>query len=464
MSGFQRRILGAALALASLAGCGSMIPAYERPAPPVPERFPYDGATTAAATAPADLEWETFFTEPQLRELITIALDHNRDLRAAALAIEQARAQFAIRDAERLPAVGAGANVNRGRNGPGDPVTTYSAGLLVSAWEIDFFGRLASLSEAARAQVLATQEARRATQVALVGSVAAAWLNLAADEEGVELARQTLATREESQRLVQLRFDNGASSELDLRQAQSLTESARVALAQAQRQQALDRNALNLLLGQARPPQFRVAVPLSKVSLPELPVGLPSQVLVQRPDIRRAEMELLASNAQIGAARAAFFPRISLTAGVGSASTELTSLFKGGTWAFTAAPQLLQPVFDAGRNQANLRASQVSREIAVAQYERAIQAGFREVADALASRALLAEQLRAQRQVAEAESVRLRLSRMRYDAGVSSNLELLDAQRSAFAAQQAEIQTRLQILLNQVALFRSLGGGWGDAL
>ncbi|TFY96379.1 efflux transporter outer membrane subunit [Ramlibacter rhizophilus] len=457
----SRRLLAVWLPMAAAISACSMMPAYERPALPVPDRFPHARAVAVTEAAP-NLDWSAYFADPQLRGLIATALGNNRDLRAAALAIEQARAQFRIREAERLPAVGLGANASRARNAAGDPTTTYSSGLLVSSWEIDFFGRLASLSEAARAQFLATREARNATQVALVGSVATAWLNLIGDEELLALARQTLATREESLRLVQLRFDNGASSGLELRQAQSLAEGARVVLAQAQRQRLLDQHTLDLLLGQALPADFRAAATLDAVALPELPADLPSRVLVKRPDVRQAELQLVAANASIGAARAAFFPRISLTAGLGSASSELGSLFQGGTWAFTAAPQLLQTVFDAGRNEAGLRVAQASREIAVAQYERAVQSAFREVADGLASRSLLAEQLQAQRRLAEAEAARLQLSQLRYDAGVASNLELLDAQRSAFAARQALIQTRLQALLNQVALYRALGGGWTE--
>lgn len=455
------RALAAVAAAALLSAC-SMMPTYERPALPVPNEFPH-AAPTGAAQQPVSLDWDRYFAEPQLRELIATALRNNRDLRVAILNIEQARAQFDIREAERLPGVGLGAGASRARTATGDAATTYTVGLLVSSWEIDFFGRLASLSEVARAQFLATQEASRAAQVTLVGSVVTAWLNLIADEELLALARQTLSTREESLKLVQLRFDNGASSELDLRQAQSLAETARVAAAQAQRQRLLDQNTLSLLLGQPLPADFRAATTLAQVDLAEIPAGVPSQVLVERPDVRQAELQLVAANANIGAARAAFFPRITLTAGLGTASGQLGDLFQSGTWAFTAAPQILQTVFDAGRNRAGLEVANVSREVAVAQYERAIQSAFREVADGLAGRGLLTEQLQAQQRVSEAEAVRLRLSQMRYDAGVASNLELLDAQRSSFQAQQALIQTRLQRLLNQVNLYRALGGGWNAA-
>jgi NodT family efflux transporter outer membrane factor (OMF) lipoprotein len=451
--------LAAPFIAASLSAC-SMMPAYERPVAPVAAAFPQPSAPGASAAA---LPWRDFFTDERLRTLIDTALRNNRDLRVAALNIELARAQWGIREADRLPGVGVGASGNRARGAGNTTTTTYTVGLLMSSWEIDFFGRLASLAESGRAQFLATGQARRAVQVSLVASVASAWLALAADDELLALTRQTLAAREESRRLVRLRFDNGASSELDLRQADSLTETARVALTQQLRQRQQNLNALALLLGEPLPLDYAAGVVTQSVSLPDVPVGLPSEVLVQRPDVRQAEELLVSANANIGAARAAFFPRISLTAGLGTASSELGLLFAGGTWGFTAAPQLLAPVFDAGRNQAGLRSAEVAREVAVAQYERAIQSAFRDVADALAGRATLGDQLQAQSAVAQSESVRLRLTRMRYDAGVSSQLELLDAQRAVFSAQQAEIQTRLQRLLNQVALYRALGGGWADA-
>ena len=454
------RWLLAPVAAAALSAC-SMIPTLERPAAPVPASFGYASATQGGGGR--GLAWQDFFTDARLRQLIETALRNNRDLRVAVLNIEQARSQFDIRGAERLPAVGVSDAGNPARANNDEFNTTYTAGLLVSAWEIDFFGRLASLTEAARAQLLATEEARKATQVSLVASVGTAWLNLVADEELLALTRQTLSTRDESLRLVRLRFENGASSELDLRQAESLAETARVSLAQLQRQRALDLNTLGLLLGEPLPTDFSAATSTAAVQLPDVPAGLPSEVLVQRPDVRQAEQQLVAANANIGAARAAFFPRITLTAGVGTASGELSGLFKSGTWGFTAAPSLLLPIFDAGRNQAGLRGAEVGREVAVAQYERAIQVAFREVADALAGRTLLTEQLTAQRRVAEAEAVRLRLSQMRYDAGVASSLDFLDAQRSLFSARQAEIQARLASLQNQVALYRALGGGWGTA-
>jgi multidrug efflux system outer membrane protein len=296
-----------------------------------------------------------------------------------------------------------------------------------------------------------------------VAAVANSWLSMVADEDLLALTRQTLSTRQESLKLAKLRFDNGVTSELDYRQAESLTESARVVLAQLQRQRALDENALVLLIGQPLPATLRASAGIEAVTLPDVPAGAPSDLLVRRPDIRQAEQQLVAANANIGAARAAFFPRIALTASAGSASSDLSGLFKGGSWGFTLAPSLLLPIFDSGRNQAGLQSARVGRDIAIAQYEKAIQVAFRDVADALAGRTTLVDQLQAQRAVTAAESVRLKLSDLRYTNGVASYLDLLDAQRSLFAAQQALVQTRLAQLQSQVALYKALGGGWTEA-
>jgi NodT family efflux transporter outer membrane factor (OMF) lipoprotein len=449
-----------AVAAALLSACSSMAPKYQRPDAPVAGAWTYPGAT--GGTAAADLDWQNFFGDARLKQLIAAALRNNRDLRIAVLNIEQARAQFDIRKADRLPTVGVQASGSRTPGANGNTTSVYTAGLAISAWEIDLFGRIASLSDAALAQYFASEEGRKAAQTSLIASVATTYLALVADEELLEVTRQTLVTRQDSLRLTKLRFDNGAASELDFRQAQSLHESARVANAQQQRQRAIDLDTLALLVGEPIAPDYRAGVTSDSISLPDLPAATPSDVLVRRPDVRQAEQQLISANANIGAARAAFFPRISLTAGVGSASSELSGLFKGGSWGFTVAPSLLLPIFDAGRNNANLRSANVSRDIAIAQYEKAIQSAFREVADALAGRATLGEQLQAQRNVVEAETVRMRLSQLRYDNGVSSYLDLLDAQRSLFAAQQALIQTRVAQLQNQVQLYKALGGGWTD--
>lgn len=452
-------LLAASLSLGLLSAC-SLTPEYERPAAPVPTTFAGSVSEAAVPVLPA---WSDFVADDRLRQVVTLALQNNRDLRVAMANVEQVRAQYRIQRANQAPTVNLGVTGNRQASEGGDITSTYTAGLLVSAWEIDFFGRLGSLKEAALAQYLASEESARAAQTSLVASVISTWLSLQADEELLSFTQQTQATREDSLRLTRLRFDNGAASALDLRQAESLAASARATLAQQQRQRSQDLNALALLVGQALPASLLPSVPkeVDRSSLlRDVPEGLPSDLLERRPDIRQAEQQLLAANANIGAARAAFFPRISLTTSLGSASTELSGLFKDGSWGFTLAPQALMPIFDLGRNQAALDASKASREAAVAQYEKAIQVAFREVSDALAGRATLGEQIQAQQSLVQSESERLRLAELRYRNGVASFLEVLDAQRSLFAAQQALTQTRLARQLNQVALYKALGGGY----
>jgi multidrug efflux system outer membrane protein len=458
-----------------LAGC-SMAPKYERPKAPVATDWPQrplsqDGPSASAAlqaTAPAaDIEWQRFFSDPKLRQLISAALRNNRDLRIAVLNIEQARAQFQIRRADQFPTVGAAATGLRqpNANGNGSISSVYTAGLSLTSYEIDFFGRVASLKDAALAQFLATEEGRKTAQIGLIESVANSYLSLLADQELLAITEQTLATRDDSFKHTQMRLDNGITSELDLRLSESLLEAARVSLAQLQRQRALDENLLTLLLGQPLSGELAPALTVGLADAPllvDVPAGLPSDLLNRRPDIRQAEQQLLAANANIGAARAAFFPRISLTASAGSASSHLSGLFQSGSYGWTLAPQLFLPLFDAGRNQAGLDSSKAGREIAVAQYEKAIQTAFREVADALAGRATLGQQLRAQQAQANAEGIRFKLSDLRYQNGIVNQLDLLDAQRSLFAARQAVVQTRLLQLQNQVTLYKTLGGGWTE--
>lgn len=445
------------LAVAVLSGC-SFIPTYERPAAPVPASFPGQAADASAGAAlPA---WDTVVADARLRDLVALALQNNRDLRVAVLNMEQVRAAYQIRRADQFPTLNLAASGNRQPNGSGGISSTYSAGLAMSSWELDFFGRVAALKDTALAQFLASEEAQRAAQTSLVASVANGWLALQTDEELLDLTRRTLATREDSLRLTKLRFDNGVASALDLRQAESLAAAARGTLAQLQRSRAQDLNALTLLVGQTPPAALLPTAGVSSAVMRAVPEGLPSDLLARRADIRQAEQALIAANANIGAARAAFFPRIALTASVGSASSDLSGLFKDGSWGFTLAPQALLPIFDAGRNQANLASAKVGRDIAVAQYEKAIQTAFREVADALAGRATLGEQLAALQQQADADAERLRLSELRYRSGVASSLDLLDAQRSLFATQQSLAQVRLAQQQNQVALYKALGGGY----
>ena len=478
------------LALAALAGC-SLVPKYERPAAPVAATWSDNaGAQEVGAAAAADLPWQQFVHDAQLRELIAMAIENNRDLRVAVQNIEQARAQYQIRRADQFPSVGVTGGATRSAPNPyavlgGPSVTTsYSVGVGASAWELDFFGRVAALKDVALANYLATEEARKSAQISLIASVASTWLQLKTDTELLALAERTLGTRDQSLRLTKLRFDNGASSALDMRLAESLSASAQATRAQQQRLRAQDINLLTLLVGQPIPERLVPPVPavvtpeaprsLSQptaavepaAELPtftEVPPGLPSDLLLRRPDIRAAEQQLIAANANIGAARANFFPRISLTGSLGRVSGDLDGLFgSGGSKAWSFGPSITLPIFDMGRNQANLDAARAGREIAVAQYEKSIQSAFREVADALAGRATLADQLSALQAQAAAERDRFRLADLRYRNGIANYLDLLDAQRSLFAIEQALAQVRLAQRANEVQLYKALGGGWTD--
>jgi multidrug efflux system outer membrane protein len=458
-----KRLTPLVLVLA-MAGCVNLAPKYERPAAPVAGAFPTVEGTVSsgnpvAPDAPVNTSWQRFFADARLQQLISLSLANNRDLRVAILNIEQARAAYQIQRADRFPQINAAVTANRSRAGVNN---VYQAGLAVSAFELDLFGRVRNLTESALAQYLATEEARKSTQISLVSQVANTYLTFLADEELLSLTQQTLKTREESLRLSQLRFENGVSSKLDLDQAVSLVEQARTTLAQAQRQRAQDINLLTLLVGQPLPDNLPPGLTLAKTNLPDLPAGLPSDLLASRPDIRSAEQQLIAANANIGAARANYFPNISLTGTAGSASTQLSGLFKGGSFGWTFAPQAILPLFDFGARRASVESAQAGRDIAVAQYERAIQTAFREVADALAGQATFSEQLRAQQAVAQAEADRFNLSDLRYRSGTASYLDLLDAQRSLFTAQQQAIEANLARLQNQVTLYRVLGGGWTD--
>ncbi|MPM29249.1 Outer membrane protein OprM [bioreactor metagenome] len=443
-------------------GC-SFIPALNKPASPVADQYPI---ATAATTQPAaDLPWQNFYADARLQQLIGMALSNNRDLQVAVLNIEKARAAYDIQGSQLYPEIGAAASAARGKSQlTGQYANTYSVGLAMASWEIDFWGRIRSLKDQALATYLATEEGRKAAQISLISAVAGSWLGLQADEELLDISRRTLQTREESIKLAKLRFDAGAASELDYRQAQTLTEAARATLAAQTRQRDLDINALTLLIGAQVPPELLASLKGNKLTdlptLADVPAGLPSDLLLRRPDIRSAEQQLVAANANIGAARALFFPNISLTASAGFANTEISDLFQSGSKYFSIAPSLYLPIFTAGRNQANLEVAEVSKKIAAAQYEKSIQTAFREVSDSLVSRRTLAEQLQAQQAQVDAVSAQFKLSDLRYRNGVASYLDLLDAQRTLFTAEQAVVQVRLALLQNQVNLYKVLGGGW----
>ncbi|QNP50334.1 efflux transporter outer membrane subunit [Diaphorobacter aerolatus] len=443
-------------------GC-SFIPRMDKTELPVSGQYPIATAETNAPAA--DIPWQNFYTDPRLQQIIGMTLENNRDLQVAVLNIEQARAQYDIQRSQLYPEIGASASASRARSPlTGGYVNTYTVGLGLASWEIDFWGRIRSMKEQALAQYLATEEGRKGTQISLIAAVANTWLNLQADEELLDISRRTLQTREESIKLAKLRFDAGAASELDFRQAQTLTETARATLAEQTRKRDLDINALTLLVGQQVPQELLASLKGKKLTdlppLADVPAGLPSDLLLRRPDIRAAEQQMIAANASIGAARALFFPNISLTASAGFANTELSDLFQSSSKFFSIGPSLYLPIFNAGRNQANLEVAQATKKIAAAQYDKSIQTAFREVSDSLVSRRSLVDQLAAQQAQVDAVSAQFKLSDLRYRNGVSSYLDLLDAQRTLFTAEQAVVQVRLALMQNQVNLYKVVGGGW----
>lgn len=452
-----------------LAGCINMQPNYERPAAPIPAQWqPSSGqAKLTGDTLSAELGWEQFFTDNELKKLIRQALENNRDLRVASLNIEKARAQYQIQRAALFPKVNgtvSGTNQRMMLNLPTGPMTfnshQYTANLGFSSYEMDFFGRISSLRDQAVYQYLSTEEAKRSAQISLVSEVANAYLTLAADSESLALARETLRTQQATFDLSKRQLALGSINELTLRQVETSVETARVNVAKYMTQVDQDRNALALLVGEAPNINLEQVNNLQAVSqTASLPDGLPSTVLQNRPDVLEAERTLQANNANIGAARAAFFPTISLTASAGLASPELGSLFSGNNHVWSFAPQIVLPIFNGGLNKANLKVAEVSREISVAQYEKAIQTAFKEVSDALALRATLEEQLSAQTAQVNATQRSFVLSRARFEKGLDSYLTVLDAQRSYYAAQQTLISVRLSEVSNQVTLYKVLGGG-----
>lgn len=472
--GLGLRGAAVAIALLVLSGCASMAPEYTRPEAPVPFEWPSGPAYKKAegdATGKTAIEipWQEFFVDPQLRKLIALALENNRDLRIAALNIERSRALYRIQRAELFPTVNGSATFSKERvpgilSGAGQPVTSelYNVNLAISSWELDLFGRIRSLEDQALQQFFATEEARRSVQISLVAEVASNYLTLAADKELLKIAQDTFASQQTSYNLIKRRFEAGASSELDVRQAQTSVDSARVDIARFTSQVAQDENALALVVGSPVPADLLPSGLSEITALKELIAGLPSEVLQRRPDIMQAEHLLQASNANIGAARAAFFPSITLTTSVGLSSDQLAGLFKGGAGTWSFIPQITLPIFDAGRNRANLKVTEVDREIFLAQYEKAIQSAFREVADAFAQRGTLGDQLEAQQSLTDANAASYRLSQARYEKGIANYLNVLDSQRSLYSAQQGLITVRLSRLVNMVTVYKVLGGGVGE--
>lgn len=453
-----------------LGGC-TMVPEYTRPEAPIPAAWPSGPAykeppSTQGGWLTTKLQWRQFFTDERLQKIIDTALKNNRNLRVAALNMERARALYRVQRAELFPKVETGTSASKQHaliSGTTGLVTIeqYSANLGVSSWEIDFFGRIRSLSKKALEEYFATEQARRSAQILLVSEVANAYLTLAADRENLQLAQSTLESQRAAYKLIQRRFEVGLAPELDLRQVQTRVDTARVDVAKYTGQVAQDENALNLLAGS---PVSTDLLPelLSVVKpLPEVSPGISSEVLLGRPDILQAENLLKAANANIGAARAAFFPRISLTTAIGTASGDLSGLFKSGSFVWNYAPQIVLPIFDA-RTWSALKVTKVDKDIAVAQYEKAIQGSFRDVADALAQKGTLGDQVAAQQSLVDATAKTYRLSTLRYEKGIDIYLNVLDAQRSLYSAQQGLIGIHLAKLSNQVRLYAVLGGG-GDS-
>ncbi|MGY2174481.1 efflux transporter outer membrane subunit [Pseudomonas azotoformans] len=457
-----------ALALAGLLGGCSLIPDYHRPEAPVPAQYPQQGVYALAQSGTSD--WQQLFHDPALQQLIGEALVNNRDLRVAALNVEAFQAQYRIQRADLFPAVSATGAGQRRRlpgdvTGTGKPAITssYSATLGISAYELDLFGRIRSLSEQAMLTYLGTEEARRSAQLSLVANVANAYLTWRADQELLALARQTLVANEHSLRLTRGSKTAGKASALDVVQASTSVESTRASVARYERQVAQDLNSLALLVG-GPVDEHLPSRPLADDWVARVPAGLPSDLLQRRPDILQAEYQLRAANANIGAARAAFFPSVSLTANAGSASTELSGLFKGGSGSWTFQPQINLPIFNAGSLRASLDYAKLQKDITVAQYEKSIQTAFQEVADGLAARQTYTDQLEAQRDFVAANQQYYNLAEHRYRSGVDSNLTFLDAQRALFSSQQALIIDRLAQLVAEVKLYTALGGAWGEAL
>jgi multidrug efflux system outer membrane protein len=461
-----------AFALFFLGGCSTMAPKYTPPVTPVPHAWPGGAAyknvsESSADKAVADIPWREFFINGQLRTLIDLALQNNRDMRVAVLNIERSRAQFQIKRSDLFPKIDASASITYQRlaedfSGTGLPmdIHQHNVGLGVSSYELDLFGRVQSLKNQALEQYLATEQARRSVQISLVSQVAATYLTLAADSEHLKLAKDTLSSQQASFQLIRRRFEAGVSSALDLHQGQTSVDSAKIDIARYTTLVAQDENALNLVVGSPVAADLLPAnLSETVTALKDVPPGLPSDVLLHRPDILQAEGQLKGANANIGAARAAFFPRITLVSSVGFGSNDLAGLFSSGSFVWKIVPQITVPIFDGGSNKANLTVSEVDRDIAVAQYEKSIQNAFREVADALAQKGTIDDQVAANQSLTNATSESFRLSQARYEKGVDSYLTVLDSQRSLYGAQQNLITVRLTKLANLVTLYKVLGGG-----
>lgn len=491
----KKSLLGLAIVSAALTGC-SFIPDYLRPYLPVDSQYEQENKSAQSAQSqPLDIFWRDFFQDSDLRQLIALALKHNRDLKVAALNVDAYREQYSIQRSKlfpqasingvssrrRLPGMSNGGSggsgtgsssgssstangdsgyIGSGNSGSSAAISSWYSVTMGVSWEMDLFGRLGSLREEALQNYFATEAARRSTQVSLVASVANTWLTWRSDLAQLQLARETLVTRESTLQLTQRRMDAGVSTAMEVSQARSAVETTRATMEQYARAVELDRNGLTLLVGQKIPERL---APDNRVDQPVLAtfnVGIPSDLLLQRPDIMEAEYQLKAAHADIGAARAAFFPTISLTTSAGTASTQSSKLFEGGTGYWDFIPRISVPIFTAGQLKASLKYSELSKDMRVAQYEKAIQTAFREVNDGLAARTTYVRQVAAREDLVQANQDYYRLAERRYEAGVDNYLTLLDAQRELFNVQQELISDRLNQQISEVNLFKALGGGW----
>lgn len=463
----------AALAFLTLGGC-SLAPDYQRPSAPVAAAYPMSGggaqATTTSGPPASELAWQQFFGDPRLQRLIGLALENNRDLRVAALNVERVRAIYNIQRTALIPSANATGDGRRQRtpadlSASGHAVTSssYSVGVELPSYELDFFGRVASLRDEVLQQYLATDEARLSARISLISAVARQYLNYLAIDERLALARQTFDAAGHAYKLNRQTYDAGVTSELDLSTSEAQREAYRASVAALEQQRAQAENALVLLVGVPLPADLPPAGSLANEPLiADLPAGLPSELLTRRPDVRAAEHALQAANAAIGVARAAFFPSVKLTAFGGTASSELSGLFDQGSGMWSFAPSITLPIFAAGRNKAELDVAWIEQRIEIANYEKAIQSAFREVADNLAVRASIDTQISAQQARVTAARRRFDLSNQRFEAGVDSFLAVLLAQQELFSAEQSLIDARLLRLSNLVSLYAALGGGWQE--
>lgn len=463
------------LALSSaslLSACTFLAPTYQRPTAPVPAQWPtgpaYDAAAPQATpTSAAQLGWQDFILDDKLKALINMALENNRDLRIAVLNITKARAQYSVTRSSLFPSIDASISGNHTKTGkdqtlPSFPQIThnYSAGIGFSAYELDFFGRMQNLSTQAMENYLATESARDAAQITLIAEVASAYFTLGADQKLLQLAQATLINQKSSYKLIKQRFMHGIASQVDLSQAQTNLNAAQIALSNTERQVAQDQNALTLLVGKTIPPQWLPTdIQQTDKVLKAVPVGLSSDVLLNRPDISAAEHTLKGDNANIGAARAAFFPSITLTAQAGVGSNQLSSLFQGGNSAWSFVPQLSLPIFSGGYYFGQLKLAKAQRDIDIAQYEKTIQTAFRETADALAQRSTAGEQLKAQQALTNASALASQLAEARYKTGMTSYLEALEAQLTLYQAQKDLVNIQLGQQTSWITLYKALGGG-----